>query len=129
MFQTLAHQGSMGVLLLMAIQRKRARLGDLAFWLAVASSTFIGITFVLSMLGSMMGAPPQQAWFTLLIGAGIAVGMVFAFAGVLTAHASRRREGAHHRARSALIVGYCILGSLAALAVLGTVALIALSTS
>ncbi|HEY6875741.1 MAG TPA: hypothetical protein VI384_05215 [Candidatus Dormibacteraeota bacterium] len=113
----------------MAFQRNRVRLGDLAFWLAVASSTFIGITFVLSMLGSMLGAPPQQAWFTLLIGAGIAVGMVFAFAGVVTAHASRRREGADRRARSALIVGYCILGSLAALAVLGTVALIALSTS
>jgi uncharacterized membrane protein len=109
----------------MAMQRRRSQLGDLAFWLAVASSTFIGLTLFVSMLGSLLGAPPQQTWFTLLVGAGIAVGMVCAFAGVVTAHVSRRQEGAGRRAKSALIVGYCILGSLAALAVLGTVALIA----
>lgn len=113
----------------MAIQRRRARLGDLAFWFAVASSASIGVTFLLSMLGSMLGAPPQQAWFAMAIGTGIAIGMLFAFAGVVTAHVSRRQEGAHRRAKSALIVGYCILAALAAMAVLSTVALIALSTS
>lgn len=109
----------------MAIQRRRVQLGHLSFWLAVASSTLIGLTFLISMIGSMLGAPPQQTWFTLMIGCGITAGLMCAFAGVVTAHASRHQQGAGRRARSALIVGYCILGSLAALAVLGSVALIA----
>ncbi len=109
----------------MAIQRRRAHTGDLAFWLAVASSMVIGLTFLVSTLGSLLGAPTQQPWFTMMIGGGIAAGLMCAFAGVVTAHVARRQEGAGRRAKSALVVGYCILGSLAALAVLGTVALIA----
>lgn len=111
----------------MAIERKSSRLGGIAFWLAVASSTLIGLTFLISEIGSLLGAPPQQAWFNLMIGLGIAAGLMCAFAGVVTAHASRRQDGAGRRARSALVIGYCILGALAALAVLGTVALIALA--
>lgn len=109
----------------MAFERRRARLGDLSFWLAVASSTLIGLTLLVSEIGSLMGAPPQQTWFSLMVGAGIALALMCAFAGVVTAHASRNREGASRRARSALVVGYCILGSLTALAVLATVTLIA----
>lgn len=109
----------------MAIQRRRAELGGVAFWLAVASSVLIGITFLVSEVGSLLGAPQQQPWFTLLIGSGIAAGVVCAFAGVVTAHASRRHEGAGRRAKSALIAGYCILGSLAALSVMATVLLVA----
>lgn len=108
----------------MAIQRRSAQLGDLAFWLAVASSVLIGLTFLCSEIGSLLGAPQQQAWFTLLVGGGLAAGVVCALAGVVTAHASRRQQGAGRRAKSALIAGYCILGSLAALSVMGTVALI-----
>ena len=111
----------------MAIERKASRLGGLAFWLAVASSTLIGLTFLISEIGSLLGAPPQQVWFNLMIGLGIATGLMCAFAGVVTAHASRRQDGAGRRARSALVVGYCVLGSLAALAVVATVALIALA--
>jgi len=111
----------------MAFERRRARLGDLAFWLAVASSTLVGLTLVVSEIGPLLGAPPQQAGFSLMVGAGIALAMVFAFAGVVTAHVSRRQEGASRRARSALVVGYCILGSLAALAVLSTVTLIVIT--
>lgn len=103
------------------------RLGDLAFWLAVASSTLVGLTFLVSEVGSLLGAPPQQAWFSLAVGLGIAAGLVFAFAGVVVAHVSRRHPGAGRRAKSALVVGYCILGSLAALAVLATVTLIGLA--
>ena len=109
----------------MAINRRRVHLGRFAFWLAVASSALIGLTFLVSTIGSVLGAPTQQTWFTIMIGAGLGAGLVCAFAGVVTAHASRRNQGAGRRANSALIVGYCILGSLAALAVLGTVALIA----
>jgi hypothetical protein len=105
-------------------ERRRVRTGDVAFWLAVASSALIGLIFFVSMVGSLLGAPPQQAWFSLLVGLGIAVAMVCALAGVVAAHVSRRQEGASRRARSALVVGYCILGSLVALAVLGTVTLI-----
>ena len=109
----------------MALQRRRARLGDVAFWLAVSSSALIGLTFLVSEIGSLLGAPQQQAWFTLLVGGGIAAGVVCALAGVVVAHTSRHQQGARGRARSALAVGYCILGSLAALSVMGTVALIA----
>ena len=111
----------------MEVERRRVRLGDVAFWLAVASSTLIGLTLVFSEIGSLLGAPPQQPSFSLLIGLGIAVALLFAFAGVVTAHASRRQEGASRKAKSALVVGYCILGSLAAMAVLGTVTLIAMT--
>ena len=83
----------------MAFERRRARLGDLAFWLAVASSTLVGLTLVVSEIGSLLGAPPQQAGFSLMVGAG------------------------KERARG----GYCILGSLAALAVLSTVTLIVIT--
>ena len=110
----------------MEVERRRVRLGDVAFWLAVASSTLIGLTLVFSEIGSLLGAPPQQPSFSLLIGLGIAVALLFAFAGVVTAHASRRQEGASRQAKSALVV-YCILGSLAAMAVLGTVTLIAMT--
>jgi len=48
---------------------------------------------------------------------------------VVTAHVSRRQEGANRRARSALVVGYCILGALAALAVLAAVTLIAFANT
>ena len=109
----------------MAIQTRRSRLGDVAFWLAVASSMLIGLTFLVSEIGSLLGAPQQQAWFTLLVGGGIAAGVVCALAGVVTAHTSRHQQGARGRARTALVAGYCILGTLAALAVMGTVALIA----
>ncbi len=111
----------------MAFERRRARLGDLAFWLAVASSTLIGLTLLVSEIGSLLGAAPQQLWFSLMVGAGIALALVCAFAGVVTAHLSRRHVGARRRARTALVVGYCILGSLATLAVLGTVTLIAIA--
>ncbi|TMD20167.1 MAG: hypothetical protein E6I98_05555 [Chloroflexi bacterium] len=111
----------------MAFERRRARLGDLAFWLAVASSTLVGLTLLVSEIGSLLGAPPQQAWFSLMVGTGIALAVVCAFAGVVTAHVSRSQEGASRRARSALVVGYCILGSLAAMAVLATVTLIAVA--
>ena len=109
----------------MAIQRRRSHLGGLAFWLAVASSALIGLTFLVSTVGSLLGAPPQQAWFTIMIGVGLAAGLVCAFAGVVTAHATRRQDGAQRRAKSALIAGYTILGSLAVLSVLAMVALIA----
>ena len=109
----------------MAINRRRAQPIDPAFWLAVASSALIGLTFLFSTVGSMLGAPLQQAWFTSLIGGGIAAGLLCALAGVVTAHSSRKHAGAGRRAKNALIVGYCILGSLAAVAVLGVVALIA----
>ena len=102
-------------------------MGDVAFWLAIASSTLIGLTFLVSEVGSLLGAPPQQAGFTLMIGGGIAAGLLCALAGVLIALSSRRRPGARRKARNALLIGYCILGSLAALAVLGTVALIAIA--
>lgn len=111
----------------MAIQRRSVRLGDLAFWLAVASSTLVGLVFLVSMVGSLLGAPPQQAWFSLAIGLGIGAGLLFALAGVVVAHVTRRQAGARRRARSALVAGYCILGSLAALAVLATVTLIGLA--
>jgi hypothetical protein len=111
----------------MAFERRRARLGDVAFWLAVASSILVGLTLLVSEIGSLLGAPPQQAGFSLMIGSGIALALVCAFAGVVTAHVSRRQEGASRRARSALVVGYCILGSLAALSVLAVVTLIALA--
>jgi hypothetical protein len=111
----------------MELRRRGARLGDLAFWLAVASSTLVGLTFLVSEVGSLLGAPPQQSWFSLAIGLGIGAGLVCAFAGVVAAHVSRRQAGAGRQARSALVVGYCILGALAALAVLATVTLIALA--
>lgn len=111
----------------MAFQRRRERLGDTSFRLAVASSTLIGLTLVVSEIGSLLGAPPQQVWFSLLIGGGIALALVCAFAGVVTAHVSRGQQGASRRAKSALVVGYCILGSLTALAVLATVTLIAIA--
>ncbi len=111
----------------MEFERRRSRLGDLAFWLAVASSTLIVLTLLVSEIGSLLGAPPQQLSFSLMIGAGIALALVCAFAGVVSAHVSRRKEGANRRARSAPVVVYCILGSLAALAVLGTVTLIAIA--
>ena len=110
-----------------ALERRGAHLGDLAFWLAVVSSTLVGVTFLVSEVGSLLGAPPQQAWFSLAIGLGIGAGLVCAFAGVVAAHAARRRAGAGRRARRALVVGYCILGSLAAVAVLVTVTLIGLA--
>ncbi len=71
--------------------------------------------------------PEPALSFSLMIGAGIALALVCAFAGVVSAHVSRRKEGANRRARSAPVVVYCILGSLAALAVLGTVTLIAIA--
>lgn len=111
----------------MELQRRGVRLGDLAFWLAVASSTLVGLTFFISEVGSLLGAPPQQAWFSLAIGVGIGAGLMCAFAGVVAAHVSRRQAGAGRRARSALMVGYCILGSIAAIAVLATVTLIGLA--
>jgi len=111
----------------MGFERRWTRLGDLAFWLAVASSTLIVVTLLVSEIGSLLGAPPQQLSFSLMIGGGIAIALVCAFAGVVSAHVSRRREGASRRARSALVVVYCILGSLATLAVLGTVTLIAIA--
>jgi hypothetical protein len=43
---------------LVAFERRRARLGDLSFWLAVASSTLIGLTLLVSEIGSLLGAPP-----------------------------------------------------------------------
>ncbi len=111
----------------MGFERRRTRLGDLAFWLAVASSTLIVLTLLVSEIGSLLGAPPQQLSFSLMIGAAIAIALVCAFAGVVSAHVARRREGASRRARSVLVVVYCILGSLATLAVLGTVTLIAIA--
>lgn len=75
-----------------SIQARRARLGDLAFWLAVASSTVIGLTLLVSGIGSLLGAPPQQVGFSLMIGAGIGLATVCAFAGVVTAHVSARRR-------------------------------------
>jgi len=111
----------------MAFERKRSRSSDIGFWLAVASSTLIGLTLLVSEIGSLLGAPPQQIWFSLMVGAGMALALVFAFAGVVSAHVSRRQEGASRRARTALVVGYCILGSLTALAVLATVTLIAIA--
>jgi len=112
-----------------AFERRRAGLGDIAFWLAVASSTLVGLTLLVSEIGSLLGAPPQQVWFSLMIGTGIALALVCAFAGVVTAHVSRRQEGANRQARSALVVGYCILGALAALAVLAAVTLIAFANT
>ena len=99
----------------------------MSFWLAVASSTLIGLTLLVSEIGSLLGAPPQQVWFSLMVGTGIALALVCAFVGVVTAHVSRSREGANRRAKSALVVGYCILASLTALAVLATVTLIAIA--
>src|SRR5712691_11543157 len=110
----------------MKFESRRSRLGDLAFWLALASSTLIVLTLLVSEIGSLLGAPPEQLSFSLMIGAGIALGLVCAFAGVVSAHVSRRQEAACRRVRSALVV-YCILGSLAALAVFGTVTLIAIA--
>src|SRR5258705_11371512 len=98
----------------MELQRRRARLGDLAFWLAVASSTLIVLTLLVSEIGSLLGAPPQQLSFSLMIGAGIALALVCALAGVVSAHASRRREGAARRGRSALVGGYFTPGPPAA---------------
>src|SRR5207249_10117294 len=100
----------------MAFERRRAGLGNIAFWLAVASSTLVGLTLLVSEIGSLLGAPPQQAWFSLMVGTGIAIAVVCAFAGVVTAHVSRSQEGASRRARCALVVGYCICGSLVAMA-------------
>lgn len=81
----------------MVIQRQRGQLGKLAFWLAVASSTLAGLTFLMSEVVALLGAPPQQAWFTLAIGIGIGTGVVCALAGVVAAHAaspgSRRPAG------------------------------------
>jgi hypothetical protein len=109
------------------MSRGRTALGDLAFWLAVASSTVIGLTLLVSEIGSLLGAPPQQLSFSLMIGAGIALALVCAFAGVVSAHVSRRQEGVGRRVRSARVVGYSVLGSLVALAVLGTVTVIAIA--
>src|SRR5260370_41207446 len=108
----------------MDFERRRSRLGDLAFWLALASSTLIVLTLLVSEIGSLLGAPPQQLSISLMIGAGIALALVCAFAGVVSAHVSRRREGTSRRARSALVVVYCILGSLAARAGRRTLTLI-----
>jgi len=76
----------------MAFERKRSRLEGLSFGLAVASSTLIGVTLLVSEIGALLGAPPQQLWFSLMVGAGIAVALVCAFAGVVTAHVSARRR-------------------------------------
>lgn len=111
----------------MEIQRRGAQPGDLAFWLAVVSSTLVGLTFLMSEVVSLLGAPPQQAWFTLAVGIGIGTGLICAFAGVVAARAGRRQAGAGRKAKKALVVGYCILGSLAALAVLATLTLIGLA--
>jgi len=76
----------------MAIERRRSRSSDVALWLAVASSTLIGLTLLVSGVGSLLGAPPQQVGFSLMIGAGIGLATVCAFAGVVTAHVSARRR-------------------------------------
>jgi uncharacterized membrane protein YccC len=76
----------------MAFERKRSRSSDVAFWLAVASATLIGLTLLVSGIGSLLGAPPQQVGFSLMIGAGIGVALVCAFAGVVAAHVSARRR-------------------------------------
>ncbi len=89
----------------MAIQRRRAHTGDLAVWLAVASSMVIGLTFLVSTLGSLLGAPSQQPWFTMMIGGGIAAGVGCALAGVRSAPKARRPGGAGRRAQGALGVG------------------------
>jgi uncharacterized membrane protein YccC len=76
----------------MGFERRRARLGDVAFWLAVVSSTFMGLTLLLSEIVFLLGAPPQQLWFSLMVGTGIALALVCAFAGVVIASLTARRR-------------------------------------
>jgi hypothetical protein len=77
---------------LMEIDRKRSRPDDVGFGLAIASSAVIVLTLLLSAIGALLGAPPQQEWVNLMIGAGIALAMVCAFAGVVIASFTARRR-------------------------------------
>ena len=106
----------------MAIPVRAPVLPRAALCLAIASVVLIAVGLVIGLVGALVG-PFLHSGGLLTSGLALIALMAspaFAIAAIVAGHVSSRRYPSHQLGRAGLIVGYCVLGSIALLAVIGT---------
>jgi hypothetical protein len=89
------------------VSRPRS-LGRIALGAAIGSLATIPLIWILTLIADVTGRRPVAYW--VVFGGVVLLTPLLAISAVVIGHVSRRRYSADHSARSALIIGYSVLG-------------------
>lgn len=101
----------------MAVVRRRRNLGDLAFYAAIAGAAAVPLLLLLAPIGGLVAPPPPMV-FEAALGLVILATIALPLAAVAMGLVFRHREPRSSRALHAIVIGSCILASVAGLMLL-----------
>ena len=106
----------------MAVPVRAPVLPKASLYLGIAAAALIGGGLVVGMVGTLGVAlfwRPAGLVASAIAVVALALAPVVGIASIVVGHMARRRYPDHGAGRTGLVVGYCVVGSLALLAVVG----------